>query len=159
MDDVELDAERDSVFDVVLALFTINYSCDENGERFVKISDVRRIIDDLVNEGAKNPEIHDYDMPDLNPSYIIQNDYVDYVALDEEIASLADAVPTAETMLFARRSTLLIGAETSVVCKTLIVWFALTRIPSAVVGTAGSLTESIVSPSSPSSPSSPFISV
>lgn len=86
MDDVELDDERDSVFDVVLALYTINYSCDENGERFVKISDVRRIIDDLVKAGTKDPEIHDYDMPDLNPSFIIQNDYVDYVALDEEIA-------------------------------------------------------------------------
>ena len=111
MDDLGLDVERDNVLDVLFAMYTVNFGkkkqieanakaaeeapveespveeTDEtNGEMFLKISDVRRIVFDLIRAGDKTPELHEYDLPDLNPAVIIQNEHVDYIALDEEIA-------------------------------------------------------------------------
>lgn len=74
---------RDSILDIMFAMMVVDNSAEE---RYLKLDEVKTLVDKLSETGKTKPELHEYDMPDLSVDSILKNKHVDYVSLDNEIA-------------------------------------------------------------------------
>lgn len=79
--------DRDSILDIMLAMMVVDRSEEQ---RYLKLDEVKEIVDRLSKLGDEIPDLHEYDMPDLSIDSILANEHVDYVSLDNEISFRMD---------------------------------------------------------------------